>query len=525
MKPVYYNEFDPYAAQWLRNLIAAGHLPEGDVDERSIVDVAADDLVGYRQCHFFAGIGGWSLAASLAGWPDNREIWTGSPPCQPFSVAGKQRGTDDERHLWPHLFRLLRARRPAVLMGEQVAAAVGKDWLDGVFADLEGIGYACGAVVVPACAVNAPHRRDRLWFVGHAKREGLEGLPRHDGAARGWTLADRPVTATSGGGDVEHAQGIGRREGRAEPELRGGRSTASGAGVSCGDVADSDSGRLEEQPERDGEPLKRGQPAPRGMDAVGSRACDGALADAECQRREMAVLAVRAGDPADREWKAGFTGVRGAWDGASWVIGHDGKARRVEPGIRLLVDRSPAVLDRLRAIEARSFQEVNEHANTKGNARQVLRMVRSHVQQEETGQEDATGMRLYLHEKALLLNYLLHLEAACDGASIRGGIKKTGYEAELRFLRSLREHRRDGRSSHRWKSDEQRQDEYSNSLQSLSFILARHAAAFGKEARQAHAASNRTGLLRGFGNAIVPQVAAEIIAGYLDVQPDYRAVE
>ena len=88
----YYNEFDPYAAQWLRNLIAAGHLPAGEVDERSIVDVQPNDLDGYRQCHFFAGIGGWSLAARLAGWPDDRELWTGSCPCQPFSAAGKGLG-------------------------------------------------------------------------------------------------------------------------------------------------------------------------------------------------------------------------------------------------------------------------------------------------------------------------------------------------------------------------------------------------------------------------------------------------
>jgi DNA (cytosine-5)-methyltransferase 1 len=164
----YYNEFEPYAAQWLRNLIAKNLIAPGEVDERSITDVRADDLAGFTQCHFFAGIAGWSLAARLAGWPDDRELWTGSAPCQPYSVAGKGKGQDDDRDLWPDYFRLIEARRPVVAMGEQVAAAISKHWLDRLFTDMERIGYACESAVVPACAVNAPHRRDRVWFVADA---------------------------------------------------------------------------------------------------------------------------------------------------------------------------------------------------------------------------------------------------------------------------------------------------------------------------------------------------------------------
>lgn len=133
----YYNEFDPRTAAWLRELIAQGHIPDGDVDERSITEVTAGDLRGYTQCHFFAGIGGWSYALRLAGWPSDRPVWTGSCPCQPFSVAGRGKGFEDERHLWPEFRRLIAACKPATVFGEQVASKAGREWLSGVFLDLQ----------------------------------------------------------------------------------------------------------------------------------------------------------------------------------------------------------------------------------------------------------------------------------------------------------------------------------------------------------------------------------------------------
>ncbi|MEO6918686.1 MAG: DNA cytosine methyltransferase [Collimonas sp.] len=171
----YYNEINKYAAQWLRNLISAGHIAPGDVDERSIEDVKPDDLRGYTQCHFFAGIGVWSYALRRAGWPDDRPVWTGSCPCQPFSAAGRGTGLSDERHLWPAWHHLIRERRPGVVLGEQVEAAIGLGWLDLVQTDMEGSDYAFAPVGIPAAGVGSPNIRQRLWFVAHSNNSGSQG--------------------------------------------------------------------------------------------------------------------------------------------------------------------------------------------------------------------------------------------------------------------------------------------------------------------------------------------------------------
>src|SRR5688572_15288912 len=138
----YYNENDKFAAAWLRELIKEGLIADGEVDERSIVDVQPSELAGFVQCHFFAGIGGWSYALRLAGWGDDRRVWTGSCPCQPWSVAGAGKGADDPRHLWPAWFRLIEECGPATIFGEQTASEDGRYWLDLVYVDLEARGYA-----------------------------------------------------------------------------------------------------------------------------------------------------------------------------------------------------------------------------------------------------------------------------------------------------------------------------------------------------------------------------------------------
>ncbi len=256
----YYNEIDPFAAQWLRNLIAAGHIAPGEVDERSILDVRPDDLAGYTQCHFFAGIGGWSYARRMAAWGDDQPVWTGSCPCQPFSLAGKQKGFDDDRHLWPIWRELIRECRPARVFGEQVASAAA--WLGLVRSDLEAMGYAVGAVPVQAASAGADHLRDRIWFVGHADSERGEVDPDAGGSANG-----------SSAGTIARLSGAG-----------------------YGDVADSAGGRQH-----------------------GSKSSFGA------PRRDSSQDS-----------------------GLDWVIGADGKARRVKPGICLLAHGVPARVGKLR---------------------------------------------------------------------------------------------------------------------------------------------------------------------------------
>lgn len=160
-----------------------------------------------RHLDLFSGIGGFSLAASWVWddleivsfceqdkfcqkvlkkhWPDVPifddiytlkgdqfgavDIITGGFPCQPFSVAGKQRGSEDDRYLWPEMLRVIKEAKPRWVVGENVTGIINLA-LDDVLASLENIGYETQAFIIPACGVDAPHRRDRVWIVAHSER-------------------------------------------------------------------------------------------------------------------------------------------------------------------------------------------------------------------------------------------------------------------------------------------------------------------------------------------------------------------
>lgn len=355
----YYNELDPYAAQWLRNLIATGHIAPGDVDERDIRLVRPDDLRGYRQCHFFAGIGVWSYALRLAGWPDDEEIWTGSCPCQPFSDAGEGEAFDDERDLWPDWHPLIRERRPRVIAGEQVASRLGLAWLDALHADLEGEAYTVGAVDTCSAGFGSPNIRQRLYWVADA---GSTRTGRHARATGGEAAessgprdshrqheADRAVVGGAvrrmgepGGAGLEGHGGHGddwcepgqhaAHEAGSAPETGGARGMADADGRSEGDRGI----------QRSGEHGLFAQD--RGAGGMGNAESIGRVRrshDLDAGRRQCA--SGQAGQ-ADRPGP-----LNGFWRAADWLCCTDGKWRPVRPGAFPLVTGATGRLGRLRA--------------------------------------------------------------------------------------------------------------------------------------------------------------------------------
>ena len=298
---VYYNDNDAACVAWLRELVARGLLPRGNVDWRSIHAVEPKAVRGYAQAHFFAGIGGWPLALDLAGWPRGRPVWTGSCPCQPYSVAGKGAGDDDPRNLWPAWRELILECRPATVFGEQVASAPGREWLTGVRADLEAMGYVVGAADLCAASVGAPHIRQRLWWVADSAASRRRPAGRSGEARTGPEALERSPGLRQVDGGVADAVRAGRPQGRA--------GTGQGSVAGCGGVGglgDTDNTRL--QVHGHGRSLR-------------------------CE------IPSRTGSPSS---------IEGFWNSHDRVPCADGKARRVEPGVEPLAHGVPGRVGLLR---------------------------------------------------------------------------------------------------------------------------------------------------------------------------------
>ncbi|EPY4244032.1 DNA cytosine methyltransferase [Klebsiella quasipneumoniae] len=381
----YYNEIDPFAAQWLRNLIAAGHIAPGEVDERSIEDVTPDDLRGFTQCHFFAGIGVWSHSLRLAEWPDDRPVWTGSCPCQPFSAAGKGDGFADERHLWPHFFHLISERRPQHVFGEQVAAGNANVWFDIVQADLEGMGYAFGLVPFTSAGIGAPHIRERAYWVANAysvisDRRGDVRVPGRDEYSNG---GDDVRLADSNHDRQQPGQGAGCRCQCAEQGIDIGR------GGQNGGLGNTNVTRLEGFGWNDGAAGRERATGPAAAPGVHDR-----LANTDNEQHSIAISGcghehVSTGREQDPAASAGLRGdyrpleVNGFWRDADWLFCRDGKWRPVEPGTFPLVDGAAARLGRVEPGVAR-VASGNRVGRLKGygnaiNARAAAAFIRAYM--------------------------------------------------------------------------------------------------------------------------------------------------
>jgi DNA (cytosine-5)-methyltransferase 1 len=322
MSTAIYNEIDPFAAAWLRNLVERGHVAPGVVDERSIADLTPDAVAGPGQRHFFAGIGGWSYALRLAGWPDDVDVWTGSCPCQPFSAAGRRGGFDDKRHLWPTWFSLIQQCRPAVIFGEQVASPDGLKWFDAVRADLEGAGYAVGGADLCAASVGAPHIRQRLYFVALLADAGSTQRIR-----RAYERGPASSSATERQQEaVDHQRGSAARE-LADTELHDGP----------GRLVEPH-GRSAIESDRHGAAVEL---VHTGSEGTGRYA--GAILGSQGEGDSQRQLARRL-----YHGPVPTGATRGVWADADWLHCRDGKARPVESGTFPLAHGVPTRVGRLR---------------------------------------------------------------------------------------------------------------------------------------------------------------------------------
>ena len=371
----YYNEHDKFAAAWLRELIKRDVIAQGEVDERDIQKVTAAELRGFTQCHFFAGIGVWSWALRNAGWPDTKRVWTGSCPCQPFSVSGIRKAASDERHLWPCWFPLIRESSPGVIFGEQVASDDGLAWLDVVSSDLENQDYTIGAVDTCAAGFGAPQISQRLYFVAEAKS--------NDGRLSVCERGSHETSAESRGrsetGDLAEARDTERREsaiGRSDDyAAQTERKESAGRARECGTAGELAAANITGEHEWTPGGQQSVYQFLHGASELGAPESErlegysGNVGDKYESRRDEAKQARSSSDTGATGDVGASTGGRfavrrrtqgnsgqcaqpgvtnGFWSDAEWIPCRDGKARPVESGTFPLAYGAAARVGRLR---------------------------------------------------------------------------------------------------------------------------------------------------------------------------------
>ena len=368
--PAYYNEIDPQKAAWLRELIREKVIADGEVDERSIAEINPQKLAGFTQCHFFAGIGVMSYALRLAGWSDNRPVWTGSCPCPSFSAAGKGGGFNDPRHLWPDWARLIGECKPATIFGEQADDAIGYGWLDLVQTDLERSNYAVGKAVLGACSVAAPHIRQRLYFVaqsasarfmrdtnGGAICEGEVARSRPsepqrfcDTGSLAHPESERLREARRSGGRSEERSGDSRESGELAHAQREQLRTRRSAGAESSPREMQRTHRKWERLRDDSGEFSKsngmGEPIGEGLQRLDGHGADG---------NESRWFGARPDGPAS---EAGH--VNGFWRDADWILRKrwnrdDWEWCPTEPGTQSMVDGSAEDIQRMRRKNYETF--------------------------------------------------------------------------------------------------------------------------------------------------------------------------
>jgi DNA (cytosine-5)-methyltransferase 1 len=538
----YYNEIDKGASEWLRELIKGGHIAPGDVDERDIRDVAPADLLGYAQCHFFAGIGGWSLALRNAGWADDTPVWTGSCPCQPFSAAGRRGGLADERHLWPHWHHLVDVCRPPVVFGEQVASKDGLGWLDLVSADLEASGYAVAAADLCVAGVGGPHIRQRLWFVGmghpgwaagernprslpaaqereHGARIEVDGhypeRPEHAGASVPHRTADASVARSLSGshGGIHRAEeGSGSRNG--EPER---------LGSTCG-LADLHGDRRIEAGRSQPEAGCNGSFGDRAIGGLGngiSAGLEGFGGHGDGSREPGRIVsgAPRSASEASPVGEGRPGPTNGFWRDADWLFCRDGKWRPVEARPQPLADGLPPSLGRVRDPRAtRTEEAVTAHAKTtQARPEEVLRNLCEALSAEAEHERQAGGYG-DVSSPALLLSFVCQL--AAQGWGLAQDLPLSRPQEPSGGMRMLWDAQAASGTSRQRGLGGQQSEQFADLVHLLSPLLARDAQEAWGEAFLAYAeigfplgkgSPARVARLRGYGNAISPVPAEAFI--------------